>query len=145
VSLGRPILVGMAFGQTSGPPATNAQLSELLDLFAQVGFDGFREARHPYGLTQRQSNGKFSRTEADELLERLRFEVEVGESDGTDAAAESAAVQPATEPAPHQRPGRTEVAPPAVDDVVLAFPDEVLADELRRRGWACIPPEPEVS
>jgi hypothetical protein len=135
----------MAFGQTSGPPASNAQLAELLELFAQVGFDGFREARHPYGLTQRQSNGKFSRTEADELIDRLRFEVDVAEGDGADDPAESATVEPATDPVQARGSGRTEVAPPAVDDVVLAFPDEVLADELRRRGWACIPPESEVS
>lgn len=128
----------MPFGQTSGPPATNAQLNELLDLFAQVGFDGFREARHPYGLTQRQSNGKFSRTEADELLERLRFDVEIAEGDGPDTD------EPPSRASAPPTAGRTEVAPPAVDDVVLAFPDEVLADELRRRGWACIPPESDV-
>lgn len=116
----------MTFGQTSGPPATAAQLRELLDLLARVGFDGFREARHPYGLSQRQSNGKFTRTEADELIARLSIE-----ADGVDVSE--------TEPPPAD-PRAAEPAP-SVDAVVLAFPDEVLADELRRRGWACIPPE----
>lgn len=114
----------MTFGQTSGPPATAAQITELLDLLSQVGFDGFREARHPYGLTQRQSNGKFTRTEADELIARLSIE-----ADGVDV---SEVADPAVDPV---------ADPPSADAVVLAFPDEVLADELRRRGWACIPPE----
>lgn len=134
----------MSFGQTSGPPATAAQLAELVELFAAVGFDGFREARHPYGLSQRQSNGKFTRTEADQLIERLRAEV-----DGVALDQSGAAVAPATSQPVRDEPVRDEPVPvdelPAVDDVVLAFPDEVLADELRRRGWACIPPTPEVS
>jgi hypothetical protein len=116
----------MSFGQTSGPPATAAQITELLELFEQVGFDGFRDARHPYGLSQRQSNGKFTRTEADELIDRLRDEAEGAPAPTVEDAA------PAVDD-----------AAPAVDDVVLAFPDEVLADELRRRGWACIPPSRE--
>ena len=32
-------------------------------------------------------------------------------------------------------------ADPAPDDVTSAFPDELLADELRRRGWTCTPPD----
>ena len=123
----------MSFGQTSGPPATAAQLTELLELFEQVGFDGFREARHPYGLSQRQSNGKFTRTEADELIDRLRDEAEGAEPPAR--APDEATARSAVDAAP-----AAEDAAPAVDDIVLAFPDEVLADELRRRGWACIPP-----
>jgi hypothetical protein len=123
----------MTFGQTSGPPATAAQLTELSELFEQVGFETFREARHPYGLSQRQSNGKFTRTEADELLDRLRDEV-----DGSGPAEVDRLADVASEVG-----GALSVddTPPAVDDVVLAFPDEVLAEELRRRGWACIPPD----
>ena len=130
----------MAFGQASGPPASAAQLAELTELLARAGFDGFREARHPYGLTQRQSNGKFTRTEADELIERL-------------AAAEAVAEGVAPPPAP-SAPARPQVAPTPASQpsvrraasaerraaVLAAFDDRLLVDELERRGWCCIPP-----
>jgi len=61
----------MTFGQTSGPSASNQQLAELVELLRQAGYDGFREARHPFGLSQRQSNGKFTRDEAAALIDRL--------------------------------------------------------------------------
>jgi hypothetical protein len=100
----------MTFGQASGPSASNQQLAEILDLLRQAGFDGFREARHPFGLSQRQSNGKFTRDEALALIDRL-------------ANGEAA---PALPP---------DVPPP--DAVAMAFPDELLAEELTRRGWTC--------
>lgn len=109
----------MAFGQAAGPPASAAQITELTELLARAGFDGFREARHPYGLTQRQSNGKFTRGEADELIERLSAELDDG---------------------PEPPPADAAPADPPPSDVTLAFPDELLADELRRRGWTCTPP-----
>ena len=99
----------MTFGQSSGPSASNQQLAELLDLLRQAGFDGFREARHPFGLSQRQSNGKFTRDEAVALIDRLAN----GEA------------TPADDPP---------------DAVAMAFPDELLAEELPRRGWSCTPP-----
>ncbi|MBK5222060.1 MAG: hypothetical protein JJE52_04130 [Acidimicrobiia bacterium] len=134
----------MAFGQASGPPATAAQLQELADLFAQVGFESFREARHPYGLTQRQAGGKFTRGEADELIERLTAEVE----EGGVGAEPPETPSPPTRRTPPARAARapTAVAPPPPEpepdpgQVVLAFPDEMLADELTRRGWTCTPP-----
>jgi hypothetical protein len=127
----------MAFGQASGPPASAAQMAELTELFARVGFESFREARHPYGLTQRQSNGKFTRSEADELIERLTAEAD-GNADGEAEGSMEQRASVAGDPAAH--PIVADPAP-AVDDVVLAFPDEVLADELRRRGWECSPPQ----
>src|SRR5690606_17209375 len=113
-----------------------------------AGFDGFREARHPYGLTQRQSNGKFTRDEASELIERLTAEVEGGGA-GDDLGSEAdAAPEPPRrrQAAPSGRraaPRAPSVSPadPAPGDVTSAFPDELLADELRRRGWTCTPPE----
>ena len=64
----------MAFGQASGPPAAVQQLNRLAELLAERGFDSFKEARHPFGLTQRQAAGKFSGGEASELIERLEAE-----------------------------------------------------------------------
>ena len=104
----------MTFGQTSGPSASTQQLAELVELLRQAGYDGFREARHPFGLSQRQSNGKFTRDEAAALIHRLAN----GEA------------TPADDP--------PDVLPP--DAVAMAFPDELLAEELTRRGWTCTPP-----
>jgi hypothetical protein len=105
----------MTFGQASGPSASTQQVAELIELLRQAGYDGFREARHPFGLSQRQSNGKFTRDEAGALIDRLAN----GEA------------TPADEPTP-------DVVLP--DAVAMAFPDELLAEELTRRGWTCSPP-----
>lgn len=130
----------MTFGQSSGPSASNQQLAELLDLLRQAGFDGFREARHPFGLSQRQSNGKFTRDEAMALIDRL--------ANGEATPADDPAPTPITETTvrrPRQKPagrpaGTLHPDAPPPDAVAMAFPDELLAEELTRRGWTCIPP-----
>ncbi|HQV56405.1 MAG TPA: hypothetical protein PKV27_00225, partial [Ilumatobacteraceae bacterium] len=61
----------MSFGQSAGPPATARQLGELLELLQAAGYNGFRDARGPLRLTQRQGNGKFTRDEAAALIEQL--------------------------------------------------------------------------
>ncbi len=55
----------------SGPPATPKQLAYLKVLLEKAGFDDYRAARRPLGLSQRQGNGKFTRQEASELIDRL--------------------------------------------------------------------------
>lgn len=135
----------MAFGQAAGPPASAKQLAQLAEVLAEAGYDSFREARHRFGLTQRQSNGKFTRDEASELLSRLEDE------DGASDEAEPAPVRPTpVRPAQVRRTSRAK--PPAgaaapsspssegAEAVVTAFPDELLAEELVRRGWTCSPP-----
>lgn len=115
----------MTFGQTSGPSASSQQLAELAELLRQAGYDSFREARHPFGLSQRQSNGKFTRDEAVALIHRL------ANGEGT--------------PAEGPTPTPIAVLPPDAlppDAVAMAFPDELLAEELTRRGWTCAPPSP---
>jgi hypothetical protein len=62
----------MAFGQQSGPPATAKQVQELLALLHEAGHTDFRDARGPLGFTQRQAAGKFTRDEADALIEQLQ-------------------------------------------------------------------------
>jgi hypothetical protein len=103
----------MAFGQQSGPPATARQMSRLGDLLLAAGHVDFRDARGPLGLTQRQAGGKFTRDEADTLIEQLEVEVE-----GADAP---------TDAGPDAGP-------------LAGFSSEVLAAELQRRGWAVIAP-----
>ncbi len=104
----------MAFGQASGPPASNKQVDELISLLEAAGLGTLREARYRLGLTQRQAGGKFTRDEASELIDRLNAgDVEVE-------------------------------APPVRRDPALAsVASEILALELEQRGWACISPTPE--
>ena len=120
----------MAFGQQSGPPATARQIDEITALLAAAGFDSLREARHPYGLTQRQAGGRFTRSEAEELLARLL----AGEGDLGAERAEQVAADSADSSARAERRRSDRQA-----ELVASLPDDVLADELVRRGWVCIP------
>lgn len=104
--------VPMAFGQPQGPPASKRQLDRLLDLVIAAGHEDFRDARGPLGLTQRQSNGKFTRDEADELIEQL----ESGMA------------------------GETVVPLTAEERALRAVSTEALAAELQRRGWVVMEP-----
>ncbi len=164
----------MAFGQAAGPPASAKQLAALAALLTEAGYASFREARHPFGLTQRQANGKFTQDEAVALVERLEAAAEVGlgltdervPGDGVpdermpgegvpDERVPGEGVPPETVPDEHvadrraPRPRTSRSARPSVrspergpgaDAVVTAFPDELLAEELVRRGWTCQPP-----
>ncbi len=107
----------MGFSAPSGPPATARQLRELLDLLNAAGHADFRDARGPMGFTQRQANGKFTRDEADAFIAQLL-------ADTDDAPA----------PSPSRAPSR------AGSDRLGDIPDDVLAAELQRRGWAVIQP-----
>jgi sensor domain CHASE-containing protein len=114
----------MAFGQQVGPPASARQLQELAELVRAAGHEGFREARHPLGLTQRQAGGKFTRAEADELISRLQ---------PSDDGPAQAAGAPS-----HNSLGSPRVE--AAQKVLRVLPAEQLAFELERRGWTVIPP-----
>ena len=121
----------MAFGQQSGPPASAKQVSEIESLLERAGFSSLREARHIYGLSQRQAGGKFTRQEADELIARLL--AGEGELDSEQAAAAVDAIVIA-----EQRAAKRGAA--KQDELLAAVPDDALADELVRRGWVCMPP-----
>ncbi len=138
----------MAFGQQSGPPATHRQLQDLLELVIAAGHIDLRDARGPLGLTQRQAGGKFTRDEADELIERLQAEAEAGSDDGTEPRAEE---PPAPSPAPRTAPRPKPAAGGAVAAArarreaealrqLREIPDHLLAAELQRRGWAVMEP-----
>jgi hypothetical protein len=70
------------------------------------------------GFTQRQAGGKFTRDEADALLERLR-NAEPGSEKATEVPIWRRSVQ---------------------EDLLSQLPDERLAVELRRRGWTVVEP-----
>jgi hypothetical protein len=117
---------GMSFGQ-SAPPATAKQVQYLLSLVQKAGHTGFRDARGPLGLTQRQAGGKFSRNEASALIDRLLAAPDGDEGDTSLSGAGeeiSAADRLEGERA----------------SVLMGMPAGLLAAELERRGWTATPP-----
>ena len=156
----------MAFGQSSGPPASPKEIEALAELIERLDFGTFRQARHHLGLTQRQANGKFTRAEIAELTERLieehgdpdlddlLTETKLGTPPVVDSAPASGpqpvAKRARSAPTPKKRtpPGRSvpAAAPEpreysaADEEAAARLPDGLLADELTRRGWCCIPP-----
>ncbi|MCU1503743.1 MAG: hypothetical protein JWM12_3097 [Ilumatobacteraceae bacterium] len=127
----------MAFGQSSGPPATAKQIQELLSLLQDAGHSDFRDARGPMGFTQRQAGGKFSREEADAFIEQLQESA----SDAPDAASSTSSASTsgggggATRP-----PARAAARPTATERAMQQIPTPQLAAELQRRGWIVIEP-----
>jgi hypothetical protein len=128
----------MAFGQQAGPPASAKEVAQLEELLAAAGFDSFREARHTYGLNQRQAAGRFTRSEAAELLARLTAGEGTLDADVASEVVERAARTVASGRADDDRQARRTAERQA--ELVAALPDELLADELARRGWLCMPP-----
>jgi hypothetical protein len=118
----------MAFGQPSGPPASSRQVDELLRLLQGAGHTGFRDARGPMGFNQRQGGGRFTRDEAEELIERLQL--------AEHAAGEPVLAEPSEPP---ERPARPERRS-GRDQVLRQLTDAQLAAELRRRGWTVTEP-----
>lgn len=122
----------MAFGQSSGPPATGKQVAELLALVQAAGHTDFRDARGPLGLNQRQAAGKFTRDEADAFIAQLQDAEHAGES------------APPPAPAPVVAPrlvARVAAAKGSSTEAALRkLPSEMLAAELQRRGWVVMEP-----
>ena len=143
----------MAFGQSSGPPATGRQLNELVELLAEAGHSDFRDARGPMGFNQRQAGGKFTRDEADAFIEQLQSEL-YGDGPPADSTppASTRATPPQSKIVQRQPPTKrssTTRSPtkrtPATDrpSTQTALDDvasEDLAAELQRRGWVVIEP-----
>lgn len=136
----------MAFGQSSGPPATSRQLKVLLALLQDAGHADFRDARGPMGFTQRQAGGRFTSDEADAFIRQLEDDADLGADAGADAGADpgvnrrhgdvdagGSGVQP------RPKPGGP-VKPTAEERAVRRLPDGVLAAELQRRGWIVMEP-----
>jgi hypothetical protein len=130
----------MAFGQQSGPPASAREIAQIEELLAVAGYS-LREARHVYGLTQRQAAGRFTRGEVAELVARLtagQGTLDAAPSTTAGAAVEQAAETVAAGRAASARAERRVAERQA--EQAASLPDELLADELVRRGWMCVPP-----
>ena len=104
----------MSFAQ-QGPPASAKQIAYIQSLMAKAGYDDFRSARTEYRLTPRQARGKFTKTEASAMIDRLT-------STDDDIPTVSAVEEPDT-------------LDSAQALLIRGFKADVLADELRRRGW----------
>ncbi|MDO8391172.1 MAG: hypothetical protein Q7V57_11845 [Actinomycetota bacterium] len=115
----------MALG-ASGPPASAKQVQYLEALLDKAGYASFREARHPMGLTQRQSNGKFTKSEASELIDRLV-------NDGAPSVDEAYSANTAPDSAPDAVADKMLASQAAV---LRGIPAQLLADELLSRGWS---------
>jgi hypothetical protein len=117
----------MAFGQQSGPPATHKQVQYLEALVRKAGHDGFRDARGPLGLTQRQAGGKFTRDEASTLIDQLL------QADPDHEAPIGAG------PSLEQRSASDRLEAERIQ-LLGGMPASLLADELQRRGWSVTEP-----
>ncbi|CAN5519780.1 hypothetical protein BH10ACT2_BH10ACT2_05950 [soil metagenome] len=111
----------------SGPPASQKQVAYLASLLEKAGYASFREARHPFGLSQRQAGGKFSIQEASQLIDQLlNSDIspdnppaaggDIANEVGIDAANEKIRATQAT--------------------MLRGVPADLLSDELMRRGWS---------
>lgn len=130
----------MSLGQ-SGPPATPKQVQYLKALLEKAGYATWRDARRPLGLTQRQGSGKFTRREASELIDRLLAtdDGEGADGNGTSRHDTSRNDTTSTVDASAVTHDTSDTPDPRLD-LVRGFPADLLADELRRRGWTATPP-----
>ena len=122
----------MSFGRQSGPPASSKQVNYLLSLVEKAGHTGFRDARGPLGLTQRQAGGKFTKGEASALIDRL-LNGEGGDGAGGAADGEARAAAAEYDSAAE----RLEAEQAAI---LRGMPAGLLAAELERRGWTVTSP-----
>lgn len=135
----------MAFGQSSGPPATGQQMRSLLELLEAAGHSDFRDARGPMGFTQRQAAGKFTRDEADAFIEQLETEIH-GDGPPAGSRPPAAPAKPASKIVPRAPQRSSSPAPKATAKTAGSAPDlsdvpvEALAAELQRRGWVVLEP-----
>ena len=111
---------GVSFAQ-QGPPASAKQIAYIQSLMAKAGYDDFRSARTEYRLTQRQARGKFTKSEASAMIDRL-----------TSTDADNPTVSAVEEP---------DTLDSAQSLLIRGFKADLLADELRRRGWTVGEPE----
>jgi hypothetical protein len=122
----------MAFGNNA-PPASQKQVQYLLSLVQKAGHEGFRDARYPLGLTQRQASGKFSKVEASTLIDRLLADPS-GDPGSADAEGSGSLFSTGAQVSAAERIENERA------EMVRGLPAGILAAELERRGWQVTPP-----
>jgi len=122
----------MSFGRQSGPPASARQVDYLKALVEKAGHGDLRSARHPLGLTQRQAGGKFTRSEASALIDRL-VNGDAGDGGGEDEHAGSAVLDGGPDAAAERLEHEQAT-------ILRGVPAGLLAAELERRGWQVTSP-----
>jgi hypothetical protein len=130
---------GMGFGDASGPPASSKQMQYLQSLLVRAGFEGFGDARRPLGLTPKQARGKFGAREASALIDTL-LSAETRVADNGNFTIENRS-EVAVEMAMSKR---EEVAAEKIANerarMLQGITADLLAEELRRRGWGVTEP-----
>lgn len=129
----------MAFGQSSGPPASHSQMRELQELLEEAGHSDFRDARGPMGFTQRQAGGKFTGPEAAEFIEQLQTELH-GDGPPPGSRPSAAAKPPETNARPKKASAKRAPAASKSTAALSNFSSEDLAAELQSRGWIVAEP-----
>lgn len=124
----------MAFGQQSGPPASAKQVAYLLALVKQAGHTGFRDARGPLGLSQRQAGGKFTVSEASELIDQL-VNGEAGDPDAP-RSPEADTPNPSSRAADLTADRAASRHADSQATMLRGVPAHLLVAELERRGYA---------
>ena len=129
-------------------------MRELTALIEAAGHSGFKDARGPLGLNQRQAGGRFTQDEATELIARLEAEAEeagggeAGDATERDATEHTESGRAARVRSTASAPGRSapSAAPPAASRrqslarQLERVPEDLLVEELRRRGWTVTAP-----
>lgn len=129
----------MAFGQSSGPPASHTQMRELQELLEEAGHTDFRDARGPMGFTQRQAGGKFTGPEAAEFIEQLQTELH-GDGPPPGSRPSSAAKPPETIARPKKAAANRKSIARSGNAALSDVSSEDLAAELQSRGWIVAEP-----
>jgi hypothetical protein len=111
----------------------------LESLMLRAGFSSFADARRALGLTSKQSRGKFTGKEASALIDTLIDAQKAVEENGdftvagrSDVVAET--VMSRKELMAEERRVAEQV------HVLKSIPADLIADELRRRGWGVTEP-----
>ncbi len=129
----------MTFGQPVGPPASPKQMQYLETLMARAGFTGFADARSVLGLTQKQARGKFTGREASVLIDTLlEAQKKVEENGDFSIAARTDVVADTAQLRKEQLAEERRVLEQA--HILKSITADLLADELRRRGWSVTEP-----
>jgi hypothetical protein len=131
-------------------PASPKQKQYLAVLIQQAGFATFADARLALGLTQKQSRGRFTSSEASALIDSLleaqhRMSSDLSKGNPTTEADHEPKEATVADRAKALAAEKREIARLARQDAerayqLQAFPAELLADELRRRNWSVTEP-----